>query len=125
VSSVKRLLVASDFGEASLAGWSFATEIARRGGLKLVLAHVSDGRDVDAAAANARLETLSAGRAERLAVRAGNPIDVLPAIAQDVGADAIVVGLRRQGRVAGLILGSRADALLRSSPVPVLSVPSR
>ncbi len=125
VSSVKRLLVASDFGEASLAAWSFATELARRGNLKLVLAHVTDGRETDASAATARLETLSAGRTERLAVRAGNPIDVLPAIAQDVGADAIVVGLRRQGRVAGLILGSRADALLRSSPVPILSVPAR
>jgi len=125
VTSVKRLLVASDFGEASLAAWGYATELARRGGMKLVLAHVTDGRDSDTSVATSRLETLAAGRAERLAVRAGNPIDVLPAIAQDVGADAIVVGLRRQGRVAGLILGSRADALLRSSPVPILSVPTR
>lgn len=125
VTSVRRLLVASDFGEASLTAWSYATELARRGGLKLVLAHVTDGREADASAATRALETLSAGRAERLAVRSGSPIDVLPAIAQDVGADAIVVGLRRQGRVAGLLLGSRADALLRSSAVPILSVPSR
>ena len=125
VTSVRRLLVASDFGEASLAAWGYATELARRGQLKLVLSHVTDGHEGDVAEATSRLETLSAGRAERLAVRAGNPIDVLPAIAQDVGADAIVVGLRRQGRVAGLLLGSRADALLRSSPVPILSVPTR
>jgi len=125
VTSVRRLVVASDFGEASLAAWSYANELAQRGNLKLVLAHVTESQDHDAAKLSARLETLSAGRAERLAVRPGNPIDVLPAIAQDVGADAIVVGLRRQGRVAGLILGSRADALLRSSPVPILSVPTR
>lgn len=125
VTSVRRLLVASDFAEASLAAWGYATELARRGQLKLVLAHVSDDSDeATVATATSRLETLSAGRAERLAVRAGNPIDVLPAIAQDVGADVIVVGLRRQGRVAGLLLGSRADALLRSSPVPILSVPA-
>ncbi len=125
VTSVRRLLVASDFGEASLAAWTYANELAQRGNLKLVLAHVTESQDHDAAKLSARLETLSAGRAERLAVRPGNPIDVLPAIAQDVGADVIVVGLRRQGRVAGLILGSRADALLRSSPVPILSVPAR
>ncbi len=125
VSTVRRLLVATDFGEASLAAWTFATELARRGSLKLALAHVTDGREADASSISARLDTLAAGRAERLVVRAGNPIDVLPAIAQDIGADAIAVGLRRQGRVAGLILGSRADALLRSSPVPILSVPAR
>ena len=124
IKTVRRLLVASDFGEASLAAWGYATELSRRGQLNLVLAHVCDTDD-DVATATARLETLSAGRAERLAVRSGNPIDVLPGIAQDVGADAIVVGLRRQGRVAGLLLGSRADALLRSSPVPILSVPAR
>jgi nucleotide-binding universal stress UspA family protein len=125
VTTVRRLLVASDFGEASLSAWTFAAELAGRGNLKLVLAHVTESQRNDTAAVSARLETLAAGRAERLAVRPGNPIDVLPAIAQDLGADAIVVGLRRQGRVAGLILGSRADALLRSSPVPILSVPSR
>ncbi len=125
VTTVRRLLVASDFGEASLAAWNFAVELAERGNLKLVLAHVTDRHDPDTERASAQLDTLAAGRAERLAVRPGNPIDVLPAIAQDVGADAIVVGLRRQGRVAGLILGSRADALLRSSSVPILSVPTR
>ena len=125
VTRVRRLLVASDFREASLVAWAFATELASRGGLKLVLAHVIDAKTSDVSTANAQLETLSAGRAERLAVRPGNPIEVLPSMAQDVGADAIVVGLRRHGTVAGLVLGSRADALLRSSPVPILSVPTR
>ncbi len=125
VTSIRRLLVASDFRQASLAAWGFATELALRAGLKLVLAHVIENGDADASHANPQLETLAAGRAERLAVRPGNPIEVLPAIAQDVGADAIVVGLRRHGPVAGLVMGSRADALLRSSSVPILSVPTR
>jgi nucleotide-binding universal stress UspA family protein len=122
VDGVRRLLVANDSGEASLAAWRFALRLAERGGFRLVLAHALEHADRDLEGERARLESLAAGRAERLAVRQGSPIDVLPAIAQDVGADAIVMGLRPQRR-AGLIRGSSADALLRSSTIPVLSVP--
>lgn len=123
VDGVRRLLVATDFSEASLGAWDFALRLAERGTLKLVLAHavVGDGGDLEGP--RSRLETLAAGRAERLAVRQGNPLSVLPAIAQDLRADAIVVGLPPQR--PGLILGSSADALLRSSTMPILSVPSR
>jgi nucleotide-binding universal stress UspA family protein len=120
---VRRLLVATDFGDASLQAWSFALKLAGRGDLRLVLAHVLE-QGGPASGANDRLETLAAGRAERLALRDGNPIEVLPALAVELGADAIVVGLRRHATVTGLLLGSRADALLRSSPVPILSVPA-
>jgi nucleotide-binding universal stress UspA family protein len=124
-SSVRRILVATDFSEAALAAWSFATRLAQVGGLKLVLAHVLEGRASDTEVANERLETLSAGRADRLVVRHGHPAEVLPQIAQEVGADCIAVGLQRHGTVAGLIMGSRADALVRSSAVPILAVPNR
>jgi nucleotide-binding universal stress UspA family protein len=124
VTHVRTLLVATDFSEAALAAWSYAVKIAGRGGLKLVLAHVIEARGaIDTTSANDRLEALSAGRAERLAIRQGHPAEVLPQIADDVGADVIVVGLTRHAFIPGLILGSRADALVRSSPVPILNVP--
>jgi nucleotide-binding universal stress UspA family protein len=121
---VQRLLVATDFHETALAAWSFATHLAQRSGIKLVLAHVDEGHHADARTATDRLEALAGDRAERFVVRAGHPVDVLPKLAEEVGADAIVVGLKRHGSVAGLLLGARADALVRSSRVPVLSVPA-
>ena len=121
---VRRLLVATDFQEAALAAWTFANWFAERSDVKLALAHVEEGKQGEAGSSQARLETLSAGRAERIVVIAGNPIDVLPELAVELGADAIVVGMKRHSALAGLIMGARGDALLRSSPVPILSVPA-
>jgi len=123
-TQVRRLLVATDFKEAALAAWTFATWFAERTGVKLVLAHVADTREGEVGSAQARLETLSAGRAERIVVAGGNPIEVLPELATELGAEAIVVGMRRHGAIAGLVMGARGDALLRSSAVPILSVPA-
>lgn len=119
---VERLLVATDFQEAALAAWTFATRFAAATGVKLVLAHTLEGGDE--ATAKMRLEALSAGRAEQLLVRDGNPIEQLPILAQEVGADAIVVGMRRHRALTGLLMGARGDALVRSSAVPILSVPA-
>jgi nucleotide-binding universal stress UspA family protein len=123
-TQVKRLLVATDFEEASMAAWTFALHLAKAAKLKLVLAHVDEDKRGDAKVPAARLEALSAGRAERCLVRAGHPVDTLPALADEVGADAIVVGMRRHRAIAGLLMGARADALIRSSAVPILSVPA-
>lgn len=123
-TSIRRIVLATDFGEASLHAWGVTKGFAEAGTVKLVLAHVVEGRGSDdTTAVNESLHAMSAGVAERLVVRRGNAVEVLPQIAEDVGADAIAVGLRRHGSVAGLVLGSRADALLRSSAVPILSVP--
>lgn len=121
---VGRLLVATDFREAALGAWTFANWFAERAHVKLVLAHVEEGPPGEAGSSQARLETLSAGRAERIVVAGGNPIDTLPKLAAELAADAIVVGMKRHGALAGLIMGARGDALVRSSPIPVLSVPA-
>ena len=123
-AQVKRLLVATDFAEASMAAWTYAVQLARAAKLKLVLAHVDEEKRGDAKVPADRLEALSAGRAERCVVRAGHPVEVLPALADEMGADAIVVGMRRHGAIVGLLMGARADALIRSSAVPILSVPA-
>ncbi len=123
-TQVRRLLVATDFAEASMAAWTYAIHLAEAAKLKLVLAHVDEEKRGDAKVPAARLEALSAGRAERVVVRAGHPAEVLPTLANEVGADAIVVGMRRHRAIAGLLMGARADALIRSSAVPILSVPA-
>jgi len=126
--SLNRVLVATDFGAASTAAWEFAVGLAESGS-ELVLAHVIDDDRLkdDSAhmqAVTSRLSDLSQGVASRLVVRAGNPVAVLPQVAQEVGAGLLAIGLRRHGSAVGLLFGSRADALIRSSPVPILSVPA-
>ncbi len=127
VTEVKRVLVATDFGEASKNALEFARKLQAKG-IKLVLCHVIDDIRVQEDpkyihTATDALDLASQGTAERLVIREGDPAIVLPALAQEIGADLIAIGLRRHRAAIGLLLGSRADALIRSSPVPVLSVP--
>lgn len=122
-----RVLLATDFGDASRDAWRQVEGWAGHG-IEMVLAHVVDDPrfhgDADYArrAADAMSE-MSHGHAVRQVLREGDPIKVLPQLAEELGCDAICVGVRRHAGAVGLLLGSRADALLRSSKVPIVSVP--
>ena len=124
---LRRVLLATDFGDASRHAWTTLEGWAEMG-IELVIAHVVDDPrfhgDADYArrAADAMTE-MGHEHAERHVLREGDPIKVLPDLADELGADAICVGVRRHAGAVGLLLGSRADALLRSSKVPVVSVP--
>lgn len=127
VQPLTRIVVATDFGAASAGAWEFARAF-KDSGTELVLAHVLDDERVKDDAEymqqiTDRLSEASGGVASRLVVRAGNPVTVLPQVAQEVGAGLIALGLRHHSSAAGLLFGSRADALIRSSVVPILSVP--
>jgi nucleotide-binding universal stress UspA family protein len=50
--------------------------------------------------------------------------DDLLKIAEEVGADLVVIGLRRRTPVGKLILGSNAQRILLDAPCPVLAVKS-
>jgi len=58
----------------------------------------------------------------RQLVRGMEPAEDLIAVAEDVGADFIVIGLRRRTPVGKLILGSNAQRVLLDAPCPVLAV---
>lgn len=126
VTRVRRIMVATDFGDASLGAWEFAKKFADLGA-ELILAHVvENGRADKEGIANAvtdRLSAVSGGVAKRMVVRDGEPVIVLPRLAQELGADLVAIGLRHHRAAIGLLLGNRADALLRSSAVPILTVP--
>jgi nucleotide-binding universal stress UspA family protein len=58
----------------------------------------------------------------RALVRGQDPSEDLIAIAEEVRADMIVIGLRRRTPVGKLILGSNAQRILLDAPCPVLAV---
>ncbi len=58
----------------------------------------------------------------RQLVRGLEPAEDLIAVAQETGADFIVIGLRRRTPVGKLILGSNAQRILLEAPYPVLAV---
>jgi nucleotide-binding universal stress UspA family protein len=64
-----------------------------------------------------------AGVAHRTELRDGSPVSVLLAVADDAGADLVVVGSRGVGGFPGLLLGSTSTQLAQHSPRPVLIVP--
>jgi nucleotide-binding universal stress UspA family protein len=55
-------------------------------------------------------------------VRGFEPAEDLIGIAKDIGAELIVIGLRRRTPVGKLILGSNAQRILLDAPCPVLAV---
>lgn len=58
----------------------------------------------------------------RQLVRGMDPAEDLVNVAGEVGAELIVIGLRRRSPVGKLILGSNAQRVLLDAPCPVLAV---
>lgn len=114
-----------------------AAEEARLRGVRLVVVNSSrSGRDDLAAGtaaddagddlelAGVRRQLAEAGvEAEvRALARGADVADDLIAVAEETGADFIVIGLRRRSPVGKLILGSNAQRILLDAPCPVLAV---
>jgi len=63
-----------------------------------------------------------ADRSIETVVREGDPTDEICSYARDVDADVIATGTRGRHGEHALLLGSVAEAVVRRSPVPVLTV---
>lgn len=74
------------------------------------------------AAVSARLDEAGVDYEILHLVRGNSPADDLLEVASDVGADLVVVGLRRRSPVGKLILGSNAQDVLLGADCPVLAV---
>lgn len=70
----------------------------------------------------ARLEESGVEHEVRQLVRGQDPADDLVAVAEEVDADLIVIGLRRRTPVGKLIMGSNAQQVLLDAGCPVLAV---
>jgi nucleotide-binding universal stress UspA family protein len=103
----------------------------RRQGL-VVINSSRGGRDADPAVAAEQQAELERARQEveadglpfevRQLVRGLEPAEDLVAVAGELDADLIVIGLRRRTPVGKLILGSNAQRILLDAPCPVLAV---
>jgi nucleotide-binding universal stress UspA family protein len=70
----------------------------------------------------ARLDAEGLQHEVRQLVQGVEPAEDLIAVAEEVSADMIVIGLRRRSPVGKLILGSNAQRVLLDAPCPVLAV---
>lgn len=144
--SLKNILVATDFSEASDAALTYGRTLASTFGATLHVLHVVDsvyfsalGAEAYASmtpdlqervdeAARTRLDLLllnsdGSGPATRSALlRSGTPAPAITQYARDESIDLIVMGTRGRGGVAHLLLGSVAERVVRTAPCPVLSV---
>jgi nucleotide-binding universal stress UspA family protein len=109
-----------------------AHECRLRNARLIVINSNRGGRDLDGeqaelyelelAQVRAELDAAGISHEERQLVRGLEPAEDLIAVAEEVGADFIVIGLRRRSPVGKLILGSNAQRILLEAPCPVLAV---
>lgn len=120
-------------GRAALAA---ASAEARLRNAKLVVINSNrGGRDLDAEQARRHEEELLTVRRQldeagvehevRQLARGMEPSEDLIAVAEEVAAALIVIGLRRRTPVGKLILGSNAQRILLDAPCAVLAVKAR
>jgi nucleotide-binding universal stress UspA family protein len=142
----KKVCCPTDLSEASRAAFLEAVRIARDNKAELILLHVS--AKARAPAADALLAPPPRGpahaepaegnlktwkeEAERLAVLAvtsieirGSPAEEIARLTGEFGCDLLVMGTHGRSGLGHLVLGSVAEAVIRTAPCPVLVVRPR
>jgi len=145
--AITRVLVPIDFSPSARAALEYATFVAARHGASLDVLHVWEPpgyvgpdalallpvaagqpgweqtraevtREVD------RFLAKAGDRPKHLSVRieAGEPGDTILSVARDGGADLIVMGTHGRTGLSRLLIGSVAEAVLRRSTCPVLTI---
>jgi nucleotide-binding universal stress UspA family protein len=140
----KKVIWATDGSEHADRALRPAVQVATSDGAELIVVHVVEklmgGRAsgvnafVNEDEIKAKVERQAKAIAAETGVRTsthvvaglGNRIgDRIADVAQDAGADLIVVGTRGHGALGSFVLGGVTQRLLHVSPCPVLSVPPR
>jgi nucleotide-binding universal stress UspA family protein len=141
--SLKNILFATDFSEASQAALPYAAAISRRYHSQLHVVHVmspagyivpsepAGGVTIEAmhqaalADARQRMETLASHLKtipHHTYVREGEVWESLSDLIQTHEIDLLIVGTHGRTGVEKLVLGSKAEEILRQAPCPVLTV---
>jgi nucleotide-binding universal stress UspA family protein len=143
---MKRILVATDGSEGADHAVDYAAQWAKHENADLVIANIMGGLPdrllrsftqaqhawLDELLQSLAAETLAKARDRALKSGVGAILlesgigEVAPAIidiAREKQVDAIVVGRRGAGRIAGLLLGSVSQKLVSLAPLPVIVIP--
>lgn len=142
MSGFQHILVATDFGSSSLRAVHVAAELAAQLTAQLTVLHViqdptalhagdaptDSSRTCEDAECIVRreLDSYLESLAERAilcegVIRFGEPASETVAYAEEAGCDLIVVGTHGRGGLSRLLLGSVAERIVRTSPIPVLT----
>ena len=134
---LKRVLVATDFSEASDAALTYGRTLAQTFGASLHLLHVmenpflrptpADPHALKAATIRHLDDQLTIDdrtrlRATPFLATSDNPAEEITrhAVTEDI--DLIVMGTHGRGAVAQLLMGSVAERVVRTAPCPVLTI---
>lgn len=144
--TLKNVLVATDFGEASGTALAYGRDLARTFGATLHVLHVVDdvpakaisaeGYAVDFSALQREIEKSARKRldsvvrdddrrelgAKAILRTSTTPALAIASYAKEANIDLIVMGTHGRGGMAHLFLGSVAERVVRTGPCPVLTV---
>jgi len=145
--ALRRLLVPTDFSDASRAAVKYGVAFAENFRCTLHLLHVLETvtgadpivldiperstieRSIEASAWDQLRRVLTSGEQARLDVELwiewGSPVDEIIRYATEHAIDLISMGTHGRGGVERLLLGSVAEHVVRRGPCPVLTVHSR
>src|SRR5882762_4902789 len=145
--ALRRLLVPTDFSDASRAAVEYGVAFAENFRCTLHLLHVLETvtgadpialdipersaieRSIEASAWDQLRRVLTSGEQARLTVELwiewGSPVDEIIRYATEHAIDLISMGTHGRGGVERLLLGSVAAHVVRRGPCPVLTVHSR
>lgn len=122
----QRILVATDFSPTGENAVRTAASLARRGGSSLAVVYVTDRPPISQEPHPEMVELLTRVRSDlpeaRGFVRAGTPWREIVRLAEELGADAIVLGSTGLSAIQRLLLGSTAEGVVRNASQPVLVV---
>ena len=142
---MKNILVPTDFSQNATDAAHYAAALANITGARLLLFHayhvsvaLADAADLSIDLDLENFENLNQTQIDKLAyelhlthgisvtriMRPGFAADEIPAIAQRLKADLVIMGLRGKGQAAGSKVGQITAAIIQESKVPVLCVPA-
>ena len=142
---IKKVLIATDFSEASEAAVEYAKLVAGAFGAQLHILHVLEDlaahawtTEVYVAALPGVHEEMQRQAQERLdlvltpeertkysavvVLRSGSPFVEVVRYARDEGMDLIVLGTHGRGAIAHMLLGSVAERVVRKAHCPVMTI---